>query len=172
MRKTPVVLLVLSLLTFLTVPATAAELPGGKQNFVVALGSFKAGTARDNWVRLGDYTFTTARTVRARTYLWWQRTPAARVGTGTTPDATCSTKATTTGQDRVRACDVKTAGGFLADTPPETRNGTYSVIGDRLHITWDIDQTWTEQWIITPSQDGKLVRLDYAFNTLATAGYA
>ncbi|WP_086667250.1 hypothetical protein [Lentzea kentuckyensis] len=172
MRKTPVVLLVLSLFAFLPAPASAADLPGGKANFVVSLGSFKAGTARDNWVRLGNYQFTTDGNVRARTYLWWQRQPAARQGTGTTPDSSCSTRALAVGQTLVRACEVLTAGGFMG-SPPETRTGRYSVEGDKLQIDWaDAGQAWSEQWKVTTSQDGKLTRLDQLFNTLATVGYA
>ncbi|MFS8098881.1 hypothetical protein LFM09_17270 [Lentzea alba] len=172
MRKVPFVLLVLSLFALLTTPATAAAtLPGGKTNFVVALGSFKAGTERDNWVRLGDYTFSTTGTVTARTYLWWQRHPAARQSTGTTPNGDCSTNAQAVGQTVVRACPVQTAGGFLR-APDETKTGTFSVSGTKLHITWRTDQTWSEQWAITARADNKLVRLDQTFNSLATAGYA
>ncbi|MCX2947855.1 hypothetical protein [Lentzea sp. NEAU-D7] len=172
MRKAPVVLLLLSLFAFLPAPASAADLPGGKANFVVALGSFKAGTARDNWVRLGNYQFTSDGGVRARTYLWWQRHPVARQRTGTTPDPTCTTRSNAVGQTLVRACEVLTAGGFM-DSPPETRTGRYSLDGDKLQITWtDAGQAWSEQWIIATSPDGKLVRLDQAFNTLATVGYA
>ncbi|HUQ56633.1 hypothetical protein [Lentzea sp.] len=169
MRKAPVVLLVLSLFAFLPATASAAELPGGKANFVVALGSFKAGT--DNWVRLGSYEFSSAGTVTARTHLWWQREPVARQGTGTTPDHTCSTSSVAPGQTLVRDCQVLTAGGFMS-APGETRTGSYEVDGGVLHITWNIGQTWTEQWTVTSSSDNKLVRLDYRFNTLATAGYA
>ncbi|KJK44603.1 hypothetical protein UK23_28895 [Lentzea aerocolonigenes] len=172
MRKTPFVLLVLSLLALLTTPATAAALPGGKTNFVVALGSLKAGSERDNWVRLGDYTFSATGTVTARTYLWWQRHPVARQDTGTTPNGSCSTDAQAVGQTVVRACEVKTAGGFLGDPTEPTKTGDYSVDGSKLHIRWRTAQTWTEQWTITPRADNKLVRLDMTFNSLATTGYA
>lgn len=169
MRKTPVVLLVLLLLALLTPPATAADLPGGKANFVVSLGSFRTGT--DNWVRLGTYQFSGTGTVTARTHLWWQREPVARQGTGTTPDGSCSTTVVGRGEAKVRDCEVLTAGGFTS-APSETRTGDYRITDGLLHITWNIDQTWTEQWAVTPSADNKLVRLDHRFNTLATAGYA
>lgn len=169
MRKTPVVLLVLSLFAFLPAPASAAGLPGGKANFVVSLGSFKAGT--DNWVRLGNYQFSSTGTVTARTYLWWQRQPVGRQGTGATPDSSCSTSSVAPGQTLVRNCEVLTAGGFTS-APTESRTGDYTVENGLVHITWNIGQTWTEQWAITTSPDNKLARLDHRFNTLATAGYA
>lgn len=171
MRKISIILLVLSLISLLPMPATAAAMPGGKTNFVVALGSFTAGSARDNWVRLGDYQFSTSGTVQARTYLWWQRNPVGREGTGATPDGSCSTKALATGQPVVRECQVLTASGFMSG-PTETRTGTYTVTGEVLRITWNIGQTWSEQWTITSSPDNKLARLDFKSNTLATAGYA
>lgn len=167
MRKIPLVLLMLFLFASLPVTASAAELPGGKANFVVSLGSFKAGN--DNWVRLGDYRFAGGK-VTARTYLWWQRTPVARQGTGTTPDSSCSTPSTTPGQTRVRECQVLTAGGFTS-APAEERTGDYQVENGLLKITWNVGQAWSEQWAVTASADNKLVRLDYRFNTLATAGY-
>ncbi|MEU0882314.1 hypothetical protein ABZ345_27195 [Lentzea sp. NPDC005914] len=170
MRKTPVVVLILALFALLPAPASAAELPGGKANFVVALGSFKLG--KDNWVRLGDYQFSGATgKVTARTYLWWQRDPVARQGTGTTPDGTCSTSSLTPGQTKVRGCQVLTAGGFTSG-PTEPKTGDYKIEDGLVKITWDVGQAWSEQWAVTTSADTKLVRLDLRFNTLATAGYA
>ncbi|MEV6237341.1 hypothetical protein [Lentzea sp. NPDC051838] len=169
MRKMPLVLAVLCLFAFLPATAAAADLPGGKANFVVTLGSFKAG--QDNWVRLGDYQFAGGR-VTARTYLWRQGKPAFRVGTGTKPDRSCSTPTAAPGQSLVRECEVQTTDGFTSD-PTERRTGDYRIENGLLKITWtDVGQAWSEQWALTPSPDGKLVRLDLRFNTLATAGYA
>jgi hypothetical protein len=167
MRKTPVILLVLSLFTFLPAQASAGELPGGKANFVVSLGSFKAG--RTNWIRLGDYTFTPDGKVRARTYLWQQSNPTARVGTGTKPDGSCSTPVVNPQSTLVRACDVLTVGGFTG-APTESRTGNYRIEGDQLHITWPVPG-WNEQWAVVVSPDAKLARLDFRSNALATAGY-
>lgn len=168
MRKTPVVLLVLSLFTFLPTPAHAVDLPGGKANFVVSRGSFKAG--KTNWVRLSDYTFSTDGKVRARTYLWQQSTPAARAGTGVKPDPSCSTSVVSPGATEVRDCEVRTAGGFAGAPNEEPRTGNYRVTDGVLHITWPVPG-WNEEWTIVVSPDTKLVRLDFRSNALATAGY-
>ena len=168
MRKTPVVLLVLSLFAFLPAPASAADLPGGKANFVVSLGSFKTGTT--NWMRLGDYTFSTDGKVRARTYLWEQSKHAARVGTGTKPDSSCSTPVVSPTATLVRACEVLTVGGFTGAPTEEPRTGNYRVTDGVLHITWPVPG-WNEEWAIVVSPTNKLVRLDFRSNALATAGY-
>lgn len=168
MRKAPIVLLVLSLFTFLPAPATAAALPGGKAYFVVSRGSFKEGTA--NWTRLSDYTFTADGKVRANTYLWQQSKPVARQGTGLTPDGSCATKSLTPEKPLVRACEVLTAGGFTG-APNEANTGDYRIDGDQLRITWNV-RGWTEQWRIVTSPDTKLARLDFSSNALATIGYA
>ena len=149
--------------------AEAAALPGGKANFVVSLGSFVNGSARQNWVRLGTYQFRTDGTVLGRTYLWWQRNPEARIYTGTTPDSSCSTVAGSSAT-MVRTCQAMTAGGYLA-SPEESRTGTYTYSGNVVSISWQIGQTWTEQWGVSLSPDGKLAKLDFQHNTLATAGF-
>ncbi|MBB5079201.1 hypothetical protein [Nonomuraea endophytica] len=150
-------------------PAPAAALPGGKSTYVVSQGHLKA-SSRDNWVRLGSYRFAANGTVTSSLYLWWQRHPEARQATGMTPDAGCSTKAGGKGT-RVRTCRVLTAGGFTG-APDETRTGTYTVSGNVVSIRWKIAQTWTEQWYVRPSPDGKLARLDLKSSSLATHGYA
>jgi hypothetical protein len=167
MRRTPVILVVLTLFAFLPSPASAAELPGGKANFVVSLGSFKAGTT--NWMRLGDYTFTPDGKVRARAYLWKQTDHAARAGTGTKPDSTCSTTVVSPSATLVRDCEVQTVSGF-AGVPTEERPGDYRVADGVLHITWQVPG-WNEEWAVVVSPANKLVRLDFRSNALATAGY-
>jgi hypothetical protein len=149
--------------------AEAAALPGGKANFVVSLGYLVGGSARQNWVRLGTYQFRTDGTVLGRTYLWWQRYPEARIGTGSTPDSSCSTVAGSS-SSLVRSCQALTAGGYLS-SPEESRTGTYTYSGNVVTIRWQIGQTWTEQWGVSTSADGTLVKLDFQYNTLATAGY-
>lgn len=149
-------------------PAQAAALPGGKANFVMTQG-YLVASSRANWVRLGNYQFFTDGTVRARTYLWWQRYPEARIGTGTTPDSSCSTTAGSSGS-LVRTCEVLTAGGFRS-SPEETRTGTFTYSDGVVRIHWQISQTWNEEWYVTLSADGKLAKLDYKYNTLAKYGY-
>ncbi|MCA2227771.1 hypothetical protein [Nonomuraea aurantiaca] len=161
---------VLLLLPLLPAPVLATDLPGGKANYVVTLGRLRADV-RDNWVRLGTYQFATDGTITARTYLWWQTAPAAREGTGTTPDLdSCSTVSGAVGHPRARHCEVLTAGGFM-DSPPESRTGTFNVAGDVLNITWNFAQAWSEQWYLRPNSDGTLVRLESKYNTFATHAY-
>src|SRR5690242_7599212 len=149
-------------------PATAASLPGGKTTFVISQGHLKAAS-QQNWLRLGNYRFATNGTVSASMYLWWQRHPQARQRTGTVPDSSCTTKAGGK-QSRPRTCEVLTAGGFTG-APDESRTGTYTMSGNVLTIRWQIAQTWTEQWYVQTSPDGKLARLDLKQSTLATNGY-
>ncbi|MEO3796309.1 hypothetical protein ABGB14_39430 [Nonomuraea sp. B10E15] len=174
MRTAAAVLSFVLAITILPVrPATAAvsasPLPGGKTSYVVSQGHLKAAS-RQNWVRLGSYRFAANGTVSAALYLWWQRHPKARQRTGTVPDPSCTTKAGGAAS-RPRACEVLTAGGFTGG-PSEKRTGTYTVAGDVLTIRWKIAQTWTEQWYVRRSPDGRLARLDLKRSTLATHGYA
>ncbi|WP_188191997.1 hypothetical protein [Nonomuraea sp. SYSU D8015] len=161
-------LLALTLLPARPADASLAALPGGKATYVVSQGHLKAAS-RQNWVRLGSYRFAPNGTVTAALYLWWQRHPKARQRTGTVPDTSCTTKAGGS-QSRPRTCEVLTAGGFTG-APDESRTGTYKVSGNVVSIRWKITQTWTEQWYVRPSPDGKLARLDLKQSTLATNGY-
>jgi hypothetical protein len=151
-----------------TASVSALPLPGGKATYVVSQGHLKAAS-RQNWVRLGSYRFASNGTVTAALYLWWQRHPDARQRTGTVPDSSCTTKAGGS-QSRARTCEVLTAGGFTG-APDESRTGTYTMSGNVLTIRWKIAQTWTEQWYVRPSPDGRLARLDLKHSTLATHGY-
>ncbi|MEV4572457.1 hypothetical protein AB0K16_04300 [Nonomuraea jabiensis] len=173
MRTAAAILSFILAITILPVqPATAtastASLPGGKTTFVVSQGHLKAAS-QQNWLRLGNYRFAANGTVSAAMYLWWQRHPQARQRTGTVPDSSCTTKAGGK-QSRARTCEVLTAGGFTG-APDESRTGTYTMSGDVLTIRWKIAQTWTEQWYVRTSPDGKLARLDLKQSTLATNGY-
>ncbi|MEU6740907.1 hypothetical protein [Streptosporangium sandarakinum] len=147
---------------------SASPLPGGKTTYVISQGHLKAAS-QQNWVRLGSYRFAADGTVSAALYLWWQRHPKARQRTGTVPDPSCTTRAGGVAS-RPRACEVLTAGGFTG-APDESRTGTYTVAGNVLTIRWKIAQTWTEQWYVRPSPDGRLARLDLKQSTLATHGY-
>jgi hypothetical protein len=151
-----------------TASVSALPLPGGKATYVVSQGHLEAAS-RQNWVRLGSYRFASNGTVTAALYLWWQRHPDARQRTGTVPDSSCTTKAGGS-QSRARTCEVLTAGGFTG-APDESRTGTYTMSGNVLTIRWKIAQTWTEQWYVRPSPDGRLARLDLKHSTLATHGY-
>ncbi|MEU1389196.1 MULTISPECIES: hypothetical protein [unclassified Nonomuraea] len=146
----------------------ASALPGGKSTFVVSQGHLQAAS-RQNWVRLGTYRFAANGTVSAALYLWWQRFPKARQRTGTVPDPSCTTKAGGVAS-RPRGCEVLTAGGYTGG-PSETRTGTYTLAGNVLTIRWKIAQTWTEQWYVRTSPDGRLARLDLKGSSLATHGY-
>lgn len=148
-------------------------LPGGKAHYVVTMGDLHDGSTA-NWVRLGTYDFRRDGTVKSRMWVWTQRTPKAREGTNTTPDASCTTKK---GEDdtHARQCEVLTAGGFTAD-PTESKAGTFTLRtgadGRRLvHITWTFAQTWSEQWYVDVHPKGALAKLEYQFNTFATYGY-
>ncbi|MET9951580.1 hypothetical protein ABZ135_08525 [Streptomyces sp. NPDC006339] len=162
--------------TVLPAQATAQELPGGKANYVVSLGHLK-DAARNNWVRLGTYEFDAATgTVAARMYLWEHASPKARVGTGTVPDASCATR-DPNDTTLVRACEVKTAGGFTG-SPTDLRTGVYElrtvtidgVATPIVWISWNFATAWTEQWAIENGTD--LARLKFLYNTKATTGYA
>lgn len=155
-------------------PALAVSLPGGRANYVVGLGHLDADS-RTNWVRLGTYEFTADGRVTARLWLWSQANPTARVGTGTSPDSSCSTLAGVS-TSKVRTCEVRTAGGFTA-APAETRTGTFTTftvdVGgaatEVVNIRWAVSRAWSEEWYVRPSAD--LARFDFKYNTRATHGY-
>lgn len=156
--------------------AAAAALPGGKANYVVSLGHL-TDSAKSHWVRLSTYQFTAANTVKARSYLWRQSAPAAREGTGTKPDSSCSTTAGSSAS-LVRTCQVLTAGGFT-ESPPETRTGTFEVSTvdvdgaptEVVSIKWSWESAWNEQWYVRLAPDGGLAKLDFKYNTKGTHGY-
>lgn len=172
-RTIVLVLAVAAGLVVASASAHAVSLPGGRANYVVSLGYLDADS-RSNWARLGTYEFTTAGTVTARFWLWSQTNPKARVGTGTTPDSSCSTPDSSS--LKVRTCEVLTAGGFTAPAA-ETKTGTFftftgevgGVPTQVVNIRWNTSQTWTEEWHVHPSDN--LARLDFKYNTLATHGY-
>lgn len=156
--------------------ASAVALPGGKANYVVTLGHLADGF-RGNWVRLGTYQFSTSGSVTARMWVWSQTAPKARVGTGATPDSSCSTTSGSS-TSRVRTCQILTAGGFTGSAG-ETRTGTFTTYTQTVggvptqvvSISWAVGQAWTDEWYVRTSADGRLARLDFKYNTKALYGY-
>ena len=147
-----------------------SPLPGGKPNFVVALGVLQAGK-RDNRVRLGTYAFNGgAKTVTAWMYYWTQKKPAGRVGTGTVPNGGC------TGGSKPRACEVLAPGGYTK-APNDVRTGSYKLgsSGGKpyVSISWPAapGKTWTEQWWIASGAGGKLAVLSLKYSNGATHGH-
>lgn len=113
-------------------PARAAALPGGKANWVAAVGGLTSGTAYRNWVRLGYYQFAPDGTVVHNWWHWSQRDQPPRVRTGV--DFECSTST-----DVPPECDVLTGEGFTG--PPEGGfTGTFSVSGSALTVSWTHDR--------------------------------
>ncbi|WP_129669918.1 hypothetical protein [Phytoactinopolyspora endophytica] len=138
--------------------AQAAELPLGKQRFVVSIGGLRASST-ENWVRLGQYEFHSDGTVTEQHWHWSQRIRVNRVGTGFVA-RDCPT----------RTCEVQTAGGYQSTAASSTLNGTYTVDGDRLRVTWS-NGLW-EDWVIESAANGALATLAFAdANFTATHGY-
>ncbi|MET9431387.1 hypothetical protein [Streptomyces sp. NPDC003036] len=154
----------------------ARQLPGGKVNFVVAVGHMTA-TSRANRVRLGTYSFDAASgTVAARIHRWDHTEPRARVGTGTVPDDSCSTTSPSTSATLVRTCEIQTAGGFAAE-PTDLGSGRYQLQTETvdgrtasvLWILWDTTPLSTEKWAVETTST--LARLSFVYATDATTGY-
>jgi hypothetical protein len=146
--------------------APSVQLPGGRDNFVVAMGRLAPGTA--NWTLLGTYHFDPSGTVTARMYRWEQtrRPKPARVPVGATPDTRCAPG--TRNKPGSRPCPVMTAARFTG-AAHEVRQGTFELRpGSLLRIVWT--SRWTEEWSVEP-QDG-LARLTFRNSGSATHGYA
>lgn len=168
LRSAACVLLMVAGLVGSASPVTAAALPGGRANYVVSFGSLQEQSG-GNWVRLGTYTFSSTGKVRSDTWAWSQSKPAARVGTGTVPDGECSGTDST-----VRACEIKTADGFLSPAP-EARTGSFSLYatGGRqyVNIAWD-QTTWrSEEWWVDTAPDSTYTRLTVKYSPKLTHGY-
>lgn len=151
-------------------PLTAQPAPGGKTNFVVSVGGFRAART-DNWLRISQYTFNpTAGTVSAQWWRWNQGglrdirvdTPVAAANCGPTQ------------------CYARTPKRFLSG-PSESMSGTYRVNGSALSVFWDnggttLEERWTIQTVARTdgSPDPSLVQLDWAgagTGYTATIGY-
>lgn len=126
--------------------AVAIDPPGGKANWVVAVGSLNTVAANNyrNWVRLGYYVFDTDGTVAHNYWTWNQRDQPVRVN---------STIANCSGD--VPDCAVKTVDGFLAE-PMGGYTGVYSYLTDgRVEVRWThadgsvLATPLTENWTLT-----------------------
>ncbi|BCJ34173.1 hypothetical protein Athai_16760 [Actinocatenispora thailandica] len=151
--------------------AAAQALPGGKANFVVSVGSFKAGSTT-NWERLGYYVFHPSNgTVTGKWWRWNQTnkrdirvdTPVLASGCGATQ------------------CYTQTMKRFLTGAT-ETVTGKYALNGTALVVAWPSgDRYVQEKWTVTRVQkaggstDGSLVQLVWGGvgrGYSATTGYA
>ncbi|MFB9908518.1 hypothetical protein [Allokutzneria oryzae] len=149
--------LVASFTAVLPASATAA-LPAGMSRFVVAVGGLSTGST-SNWVRLANYSLTASGSVTESHFHWSQKNRVKRSYTGVT------------GKDCVaRACQVQTANGFQAGSPPQKLSGKYTVNGSVLRITW-ATAGW-EEWTISQPIPGKLAKLVFRGSSFkATHGY-
>jgi hypothetical protein len=119
--------------------------PGGRTNFVVALGKLHSGENNNDWVRLGTYLFNSGtHEVTAAMWKWTQSSPTHREGSGIQPNGTCSG-----GADEVRKCEILMPAGFK-DAANDNRTGTYGIKTDSgtgdpyVRIDWNPD--WYEEW--------------------------
>ncbi|MGX7674166.1 hypothetical protein [Plantactinospora sp. DSM 117369] len=138
--------------------ARAAALPLGKANFTIAVGGLKVAST-ENWVRLGQYTFSPDGTVSERHWHWSQRVRVARAYTEFTA-TNCAD----------RDCRVATAGGYQSTGASKTLTGTYSVSGSTLRVNWSGGQ-W-EEWTLTTKAGGALANVELSANNFgATHGF-
>lgn len=122
--------------------------PLGKQRFAIAVGGLRADSTQ-NWVRLGLYDFAADGTVSERHWHWSQRNRVRRAYTGFQASGCPS-----------RDCDVQTAAGYQSTGASKTLEGTYTVSGDTLRVTWDGGQ-W-EEWTLSESAGGALAAVEFA----------
>jgi hypothetical protein len=158
-RRIAVVVAVMVVFASLFTPVAQAASPLGMERFVVSIGKASAG-ARDNWVRLGSYSFNASNnTVTETHWHWTQRRRESRSSTGVRA-AGCV----------ARNCIVRTAYGFQSSSAPESLSGTYTVTGDQVRITWT-GNGW-EEWNLTEPVAGKLAKLTFRASSFgATHGY-
>jgi hypothetical protein len=125
-----------------------AALPLGKQRFAIAVGGLRTDST-ENWVRLGQYDFAADGTVSERHWHWSQRIRVRRSYTEFRASGCPS-----------RDCTVQTANGYQSTGASKTLEGTYTVSGDTLRITWSGGQ-W-EEWTLTESAGGALAAVEFA----------
>ncbi|SDM81051.1 hypothetical protein [Allokutzneria albata] len=154
MRTLAVVLAVLMSATTV-LPAQAAPV---MSRFVVAIGGLNTASSA-NWVRLANYSLTASGTVSESHFHWSQKDRVKRSYTGVT------------GKNCVaRACQVQTANGFQAGSPPRKLSGKYTLNGSVLRVTWD-SAGW-EEWTVSQPIAGKLTKLSFRASSFkATHGY-
>ncbi|WP_406731238.1 hypothetical protein [Streptomyces sp. NBC_01794] len=145
-------------------PAQAASaLPGGKKNWVVAVGGLDRPEVTDyrNWVRLGYYEFHESGTVKTNFWDWHQREQ---------PERKPAMNADCDGVD-VPVCDIRTVEGFENPSagPWGGYEGTfvYDPIRSVVVVTWkkkadgtDLPQSRSESWQLeTGLAGGKVARI-------------
>jgi hypothetical protein len=141
----------------LVAPAQGAvALPGGKANWVVAVGGLNTEKVNDyrDWVRLGYYVFADDGTVQHNLWTWNRHDEPLRVDTVM---ADCS--------GDVPDCAVKTVSGFTG-SPTGGFRGTFTPLADgRLQVRWTHNASGaalatplTEFWNLTEDL-GKVARI-------------
>lgn len=145
--------------------------PGGRKNFVVALGKLNSGEKNNDWVRIGTYVFDPAKkSVGAAMWKYAQDNPTHRQHSGSTPNATCSE-----GKNQVRACEILMLSGFK-DASNDNRQGTYKIQTDPgtnkpfVHIDWTPD--WYEEWWLPTSGAESYAVLQFKGSDKATVAFA
>ncbi|TMR93151.1 hypothetical protein [Nonomuraea basaltis] len=127
-------------------PAQAAVLPGGKANWVVAIGGLEEFNNARNWVRLGTYEFSINGTVKTTYWSWNQRDRPMRVNAmrancpGAVPD-----------------CPIRTVDGFTG-APTGSFTGTFTYTPGHATVTWDGGKV--ERWTVVDGlAGGKVARM-------------
>jgi len=140
-----------------SVPPQPGPLPGGRRFYTAAFGRFTTACA-SNWVRLQFITFNEDHTVVGAFWQWTENEPVT-MASAATANPLCTTA----------ACNVWTPPGFL-DRGGTTQQGTYSIQGDELTISWK--NGYVDRWKISlPSEDA--ARLTWIGSTsAATQGIA
>jgi hypothetical protein len=160
-RVTTLALLAVAVLATALLPAStaqAAALPLGKARFTIAVGGLKTSSL-ENWVRLGQYTFTADGKVSETHWHWSQKDRVVRTSTGVKASGCTS-----------RDCYVMTGGGYESTGASATLSGTYTVSGSTLHVAWSGGQ-W-EDWTLTPKANGALADVELAGDNFgATHGF-
>ena len=132
-------------------------LPGGKANYVVAVGGLSTQRIDPGvWVRIGYYVFSTDGAV---THTYWRLDDhPARVDTKIVGDCPPSVEQ----PDRPPSCVIQTLQGFNAPASG-TMYGRFNYYKKRLHITWlrtrkgDLRRPLQELWNVEPK--GALARI-------------
>ncbi|WP_216215167.1 hypothetical protein [Amycolatopsis aidingensis] len=140
------------------IAAPDTNAPAGMHRFTVSIGGLRTDS-KQNWVRLGTYSFTRDNKVYESHFHWSQRKRVQRSYTGVRARNCVA-----------RNCVVQTAGGFQATSMPESLSGTYTVDGSTLRIQWE-GNGW-EEWRVSQPFEGKLAKLTFLRTSFgATHGY-
>lgn len=131
--------------------AMAADPPGGRSNFVVAL---MRNVGTESFVRLAQYSLRADGTVRSDYWAWNAQTLQLRADSGYSTAGCAAT------------CRVYTADGF--QRAPSQMFGRWSVSGNSLGITWDAGGE-AERW--TLANHATASRVSLASHPRATHGF-